>query len=236
LIAAATIQHLVVCATPQGHDQRRMPRPNIHVTTTTSRCRARAGQRAARYFSASMPSQREPLAPIDRGRDKRPRRDAPPTTAAASRPTEAARDEPPPSPAAVTDRSLWPAPAGTQAAPAPHRSGPQAAVSSSPPASHVEYNHLPPSSRSIGWPRSCVWTCRRHAASARRRRSKFLPFTGGAGLSKAIPIIGQSKRPMTGFANAQPAFTLVHEHVFLQHLCLRRGHNHLAYPSYSTPI
>jgi hypothetical protein len=40
--------------------------------------------------------------------------------------------------------------------------GPQAAAGSSWPASPVEYNRLPPSSRSIGWPRSCVWTCRRY--------------------------------------------------------------------------
>src|SRR3984893_8260791 len=99
-------------------------------------------------------------------RDVRP--DAPPTTAQASRPAGAVRDESPPSRAVLGDPSLRPTAAGTKAAPAPRRSDSRAAANSGPPAAHAERSRLPPSHRSIGWPRSSVWTCRRHVAATRR--------------------------------------------------------------------
>src|SRR5208283_1116334 len=96
------------------------------------------------------------------------RRDALPTATAALRPAGAARDGLQASPVVVADPSPWPAAAGTEAVPAPHRSDRLAAASSSRPAAPAECNRLPPSPRSTGWPRSYVWTCRRHEASAHR--------------------------------------------------------------------
>ena len=55
-----------------------------------------------------------------------------------------------------------------QTHPAPHRSGPQAVARLSRLAVLAERSRPPPSRQSIGWPRSDVWTCRRHSASAHR--------------------------------------------------------------------
>ena len=149
---------------------RRSSRPPPPASCRRSpRTSARRRHAAAAWSATGAPPRRGKVRSTGYSRIRRDvRRDVPPTAAAASPPVGAARDGSPASPAVVADPSPWPAAAGTDAIPAPHRSDPQAVANSSRPAVPAACSRLPPSPRSTGWPRSCVWTCRRHEASARR--------------------------------------------------------------------
>ena len=94
-------------------------------------------------------------------------RDAPPTTAAASLPPGAAHDGLPPSLAGAGHPSPPPQ-AGRAAAPASRPSDLPAAASPGRHAAPAGCSPRRPSRSPQGSRRSCVWTCRRRTASARR--------------------------------------------------------------------